>query len=82
MKMDHLEYAKHWIKRPVFQGVYNDRLALQNMVNELEFLRSVFDNPVAWAKINDGGDLYDLRLQNNPYNDQNKIVPLYRLNND
>lgn len=37
------------------------------------------EKPIAWAKINERGDLYDLRLQNNPYNDQTKIVPLYRL---
>lgn len=38
--------------------------------------------PVAYAKINDHGDLFDLRLQNNPYNDQTKVVPLYRINHE
>lgn len=34
---------------------------------------------VAYAKTNDRGDLFDLRTQNNPYNDQSKVVPLYVL---
>jgi len=47
---------------------------------DLGDIQKSLDSPVAWAKINDRGDLYDLRLQNNPYNDQSKIVPLYRIN--
>lgn len=46
---------------------------------EMQNLKDSIASPVAWAKINDRGDLYDLRLQNNPYNDQSKIVPLYRI---
>lgn len=46
---------------------------------ELGDIQKSLDRPVAWAKINDRGDLYDVRLQNNPYDDQNKIVPLYRI---
>jgi hypothetical protein len=34
---------------------------------------------VAYAQTNDRGDLFNLTLQNNPYVDQNKIVPLYKL---
>lgn len=50
---------------------------------ELENIKKSLANPVAWAKITESGDLYDLRLQNNPYNNQNTIIPLYRygLNN-
>lgn len=48
---------------------------------ELGNLQKSINHPVAWAKINDRGDLYDVRLQNNPYDDQNKIIPLYRINN-
>lgn len=33
---------------------------------------------VAWARINERGDLYDLRTQPNPYVDPKTIVPLYR----
>ena len=49
---------------------------------ELGDLQKSLDHPIAWAKINERGDLYDLRLQNNPYNDQTKIVPLYRINHE
>ena len=50
----------------------------------MQNLKDALANPVAWARINNSGDLYDLRLQNNPYNNQEKIVPLYtyRINND
>lgn len=34
---------------------------------------------VAFAQKNDRGDLFDLRIQNNPYLDQNKMVSLYAL---
>lgn len=68
-----------------------DRFWINNAKDELKQLRSKVEEinrllsamvPVAWAKINDSGDLYDLRLQNNPYYDQTKIVPLYRINHD
>lgn len=36
---------------------------------------------VAWARINERGDLFDLRLQKNPHLDPNTIVPLYRKEN-
>jgi hypothetical protein len=38
--------------------------------------------PVAYAKINDKGDLYDLNLQNNPYYDQTQVVTLYAMRKD
>ena len=50
------------------------------MVAKLENFQNSLEN-VAWAKTNDKGDLYDLRLQNNPYNDQSKIIPLFRIKN-
>lgn len=49
---------------------------------KLRIYEESLDKPVAWAKINDRGDLYDLRLQNNPHDDQNKVVPLYRINHE
>lgn len=49
-----------------------------NSVKELETLKNSLAKPVAYARINDRGDLYDLRLQNNPHNDQSTVVPLYR----
>lgn len=45
-------------------------------------LNKSMEKPAAFAKINDRGDLYDLRLQNNPYNDQTKVIPLYRISRD
>lgn len=70
-----------------------DRFWVNNAKDELKKLRekleelikakdSLFNNPIAWARINDRGDLYDLRLQNNPYNDQTTTVPLYRINHE
>lgn len=53
----------------------NEYLAI---LAEIQKLKDGLANPVAWAKINDRGDLYDLRLQNNPYDDQSMVVPLYR----
>jgi hypothetical protein len=56
-----------------------DRFWVNNAKDELKKLKSVVDTPVAYAKTNNLGDLYDLRLQNNPYDDQNSVVPLYRV---
>ena len=66
-----------------------DKFWVNNAKDELKKLREKIDTlleyttkPTAFAKINDRGDLYDLRLQNNPYNDQTKVIPLYRINHD
>jgi hypothetical protein len=48
---------------------------------QMQSLKDSLDKPVAWARTNDRGDLFDLRTQNNPYIDQNTVVPLYRKNN-
>ena len=48
---------------------------------QMQALKDSLESPVAWARINDRGDLFDLRTQNNPYIDQNTVVPLYRKNN-
>jgi hypothetical protein len=42
-----------------------------------EKIKMIFNKPVAYGLINDRYDLYDLRLQNNPCNDQTNVVPLY-----
>jgi len=49
------------------------------MSEELDTLKKELESykNVAWARVNDKGDLFDLRLQNNPYVDQNTILPLY-----
>lgn len=44
---------------------------------ENEYFKRVFETPVAYGKVNDKLDLYDLRLMNNPYDNQEKVVPLY-----
>lgn len=49
---------------------------LQEEIKELNKQLESF-RIVAYAQTNDRGDLFNLRLQNNPYVDQNKIVPLY-----
>ena len=53
---------------------------LLSVTKQLDLINQSIAKPVAYAKINDRGDLYDLRLQNNPYNNQSKVVPLYRIN--
>ena len=50
---------------------------LTKLRQEYNKLLKAFDYPVAYGLINDRNDLYDLRLGNNPHNDQNKVVPLY-----
>jgi hypothetical protein len=47
---------------------------------QMQSLKDSLDKPVAWARINGRGDLFDLRTQNNPYVDQNTVIPLYRKN--
>lgn len=44
---------------------------------ENKLLRESLNNAVAWAKVNDRGDLYDLRLQLNPQVDEKIMLPLY-----
>jgi hypothetical protein len=63
-----------------------DMFWVNNAKDELKRLRKSIDEinnklaqPVAYARINSSGDLYDLKLQNNPYVDQNTVVPLYRI---
>jgi hypothetical protein len=60
-----------------------DRFWVNNAKDELKKLQEKsremsLVNPVAWARINSSGDLYDLRLQNNPYNNPDTVIPLYK----
>ncbi len=50
---------------------------LKKKVEELQEQLACYE-VVAYAQINDRGDLFDLNLQCNPFIDQNKIVNLYR----
>ena len=56
---------------------FNCEQELSKLRQEYNKLLSIFDNPVAYGLINERHDIYDLRLGNNPHNDQNKVVPLY-----
>lgn len=59
-----------------------DRFWVNNAKDELKRLRQKVDDleqPVAYAQTNEHGDLYDLNINYNPYLDQTKVVPLYRL---
>lgn len=40
-------------------------------------IKQIFENPVAFGKLNERLDLYDLRLYYNQYDNQTKVVPLY-----
>ena len=42
-----------------------------------EKIKAIFSHPVAYGLINDRYDIYDLRISNNPYNNQENVVPLY-----
>ena len=42
-----------------------------------EKIKAIFSQPVAYGLINDRYDIYDLRISNNPYNNQENVVPLY-----
>ena len=66
------------------QGLVPQLFSVQNAKDELKRLRAeneklkrCFQHPVAYGMINDRLDLYNLRIQNNPHDDQTKIVPLY-----
>ena len=55
----------------------NEYLEISKQMQEL---KDSLEKPVAWARINDRGDLFDPRLCNNIHIDQNSVVPLYRKN--
>ncbi len=50
---------------------------LAKLREEHQKLLSIFDRPVAYGLINQRHDLYDLRLLDNPYNNDKNVVPLY-----
>lgn len=56
--------------------VENAKDELNRLRKELDRLNKIFEKPIAWAKATEKGDLYDLRLQQNPY-DKTKIIALY-----
>lgn len=64
-------------KTDISKDCFNSNQSLVDCEQELLYYKNILSKPVAWGLLNDRGDLYDLRKQNNPYNDQNKVVPLY-----
>ena len=76
------EQQKEWVEEVYRANQFaveqtNEYLKLSS---EIQKLKDSLDKPVAYATTNEFGDLYDLNVQNNPYKDQSKIVPLYRIN--
>lgn len=71
------------IRKLILWAAGNPRNETSQMVlkltEEVENLRKELESykVVAYARINDRGDLYDLRLTNNPFNDQNYVLPLF-----
>lgn len=57
--------------------VNNAKDELKRLREEVDSLHKQLDKPVAWARINKRGDLYDPRLCLNPYINTQEIVPLY-----
>lgn len=49
---------------------------------ENKLLKQSLNNAVAWARINERGDLYDLRLNRNPHVDETIVLPLYSNQNE
>lgn len=56
---------------------HNAKDELKTLREEVDNLKKALDKPVAWARINKRGDLYDPRLCLNPYINTQEIVPLY-----
>lgn len=55
----------------------NAKDELKKLREEVDNLKKALDKPVAWARINKRGDLYDPRLCLNPYINTQEVVPLY-----
>ena len=52
-----------------------------NISSEIQSLKELLETPVAWAKINEQGNIYDISLKINIDNKE-KLIPLYRLKNN
>lgn len=50
---------------------------LTKLRQEYNKLIAIFDNPVAYGLVNERHDLYNLRIMDNPYNSDDKVIPLY-----
>jgi hypothetical protein len=71
-----------YILRCSEQGIVPKLFSVQNAKDELKKLREelhYYNNlqAVAWGRINSHGQLYDLRTIDNPYINDEIVVPLY-----
>lgn len=57
--------------------VNNAKDELKKLRQDLDRIKKLFDNPIAWARINEQGDVYGFRYTNNMYVDQTTVLPLY-----
>jgi hypothetical protein len=70
-----IDYA--WSSGADLFFVNNAKDELRKLREEVDNLHKQLDKPVAWARINKRGDLYDPRLCLNPYINTQEVVPLY-----
>lgn len=57
--------------------VNNAKDELKKLRRDADNLHRTLEHPVAWVRINERGDLYDPRMQFNPYIDEKTIMPVY-----
>lgn len=57
--------------------INNAKDELKRLRSDLNKLKELFNNPVAWARVNKLGDVYGFRYTNNLYVDQETVLPLY-----
>lgn len=62
---------------PKLFTVQNAKDEVKRLRQELDRLKKLFDNPIAWARINEHGDVYAFRYTDNPYTDEASVLPLY-----
>ena len=82
IKMDHHANPLDYILKCAEQGLVPKLFSVQNAKDELKKLREelhYYNNlqAVAWGRINSHGQLYDLRTIDNPYINDEIVVPLY-----
>lgn len=78
--MNALDYLIKCCEESLISGKNNiSRVTILNAQYQLDKIRSQINSMkiVAWARKNDRGDLYDLRMIQNPYLDPSIVVPLY-----
>lgn len=74
--MNKLANPIEYILQCLLQEVPLEKFHIRNAYDQWNSIKKKI--PAAYALDNGDGVLYDLRKFNNPYNDQNKVVSLYR----